>query len=127
MGIEYGGYVFSDPVPLTSATMPDASGLFAIQLFDSRCGTPPFKPIYFGESENFAAPAFPLQHEDYERWVHEARYAGLLFISFFKTPLWNVWCRRNATAKLVADYVPPCNVAPAAQESVPEMAALVSA
>ena len=114
MGIEYGGYLFTDPVPLLGASLPESSGLFAIQLFDSHAPQR-FRPIYFGESVNFSDPRFPLQHEDCERWVKEARYSGLLFISCFKAPLWNGWCRKRAQAQLIARYRPACNALPEEQ------------
>ena len=97
-------------MPLLSASLPETSGLFAIQLFDSHRAGQRFRPIYFGETESFTSAAFPLQHEAYGQWIREAKHAGLLFISVFRTPLWNECCRKNTAAKLHAQCRVPRGV-----------------
>jgi hypothetical protein len=126
MGIEYGGYMFTDPVPLLNASLPETSGLFAIQLFDSSRPGRRFRAIYFGETQSFAGPAFPLQHEDYAQWIREA-HPGLLFVSVFRTPLWNEWCRKNATSKLRALHRAPRSAPLMPPARPPEMGHLAGA
>jgi hypothetical protein len=105
MSIDYCGFNFTDPVPLLDAAVPQASGLFVIQLYDAAGGGTRFRPIAFGESANLGSAAFFTLHPSYESWVEAATHPRELFVSFFKAPLWNEACRQTVVSRLLQAYL----------------------
>ena len=104
-GINYGGLVFTNPVPLAFALAPNDPGLFAIQVRSLSYGPLPFEPIAFGEAANLASVVFE-GHADLERWkAHRLAEAGL-FASFCLLRYESPSYRESMVADLAAQYVP---------------------
>lgn len=67
--INYGGLLFTNPVPVAYALPPQDPGLYVIQVRNLSFGPMPFQPIAFGASDNLAAirlelhPHFPRRDE----------------------------------------------------------------
>jgi hypothetical protein len=78
--IRFGNLVFSYPEPLADATLADtilsAPGLYVVMVFDASWSPLPYRPLYFGESENMRSRA-TRAHEKYASWKREGGTATL--------------------------------------------------
>lgn len=76
-GINYGGLLFTNPVPIAYALPPKDPGLYVIQVRNPNFGPMPFQPIAFGASDNLAAGRLE-SHAQYPRWkIHRPANRGL--------------------------------------------------
>jgi len=80
-GINFGGLMFTFPVPLQSTFMPPEAGIYAVQVSDRSFGPLPYQPIYFG-------------------------HRGL-FVSFFSTGTMPETTRLEFAARLLTQYLQP--------------------
>ena len=102
--INYGGLLFTNPVPLAYALPPHDPGLFAIQVRSLSYGPLPYQPIAFGAADNLGAIVLET-HPDLERWKsHRLADAGL-FVSYCLLRYESVGYREAMQADLTAQYV----------------------
>ncbi len=109
MNITFDEYEFSEPVKITKWEPPESRGLYAILEPDLSAGHPPFKPIYFGQIENFAERGFIESHGKYPDWIKEAREIDNLFIAIYLMPGSTEGERKAIETELIAQYQPACN------------------
>ena len=103
--INYGGLLFTNPVPIAFALAPSDPGLFAIQVRSLSFGPLPFQPIAFGQAANLASLVFET-HPELERWrAHRLAETGL-FASFCLLRYESLSYRESMVADLAAQYVP---------------------
>jgi hypothetical protein len=109
--IRFGNVLFSDPEPLTDATLADivlsTAGLYAIMVYDAGWSPLPYRPLYFGESDNIRTRA-TRTHENYASWKREGGTATL-YRAFHSMPGSNRTQRQAVESALIAHYNTPCN------------------
>jgi hypothetical protein len=109
MSIIFGGHFFTDPEPLSTWYAPESMGLYAILARDASSQPAPYKPLYFGETENFAARGIGGAHEKYLSWLIQAGGRSILYVSISIMPMSTAIQRRAAEQALITAYRPPCN------------------
>ena len=103
-------YEFSEPTQITKWEPPESKGLYAILKPDIHAeGLLPVKPIYFGQTENFAERGFIKSHKKYPDWIEEAREIDNLFIAIYLMPGSTEEERKAIETELIAKYQPVCN------------------
>ena len=102
--INYGGLLFTNPVPVAYALPPKDPGLYVIQVRNLSFGPVPFQPIAFGASDNLAAIRLEL-HPHFPRWkIHRLANLGL-FASYFPLRYEAAAYREETQAELIAQYL----------------------
>ncbi len=109
MNITFDDHEFSKPVKITEWEPPESKGLYAILKPDIQAGHPPFKPIYFGQTGNFAERGFITSHEKYPCWVKELPEEEHMSIAIYLMPDSTEGERRAVEAELIKEYDPACN------------------
>lgn len=104
--IEYGGYLFTAPVPLFKAPVPAKGGLFVIQVRNWTWPPRGFQPIHFGESDNLYQHLFVDGDSNYVHWLSHRHAGDGLFVSVMPTPNWLKPAREIAENGLVRKYWP---------------------
>ena len=102
-GINYGGLLFTNPVPLTYALPPNDPGLFAIQVRSLSYGPLPFEPIALGAAANLADVVLEA-HPDFEMWRSHRLADGGLFASYCLLRYESEGYRDAMQADLTAQY-----------------------
>lgn len=102
-GINYGGLLFTNPVPLAYALPPNDPGLFAIQVRSLSYGPLPYEPIAFGASANLADIVLEA-HPDFEVWRSHRLAAAGLFASYCLLRYESEGYREAMQADLTAQY-----------------------
>jgi hypothetical protein len=108
MGIVFGRYAFSEPRQLITWSPPRLAGLYVIMVEDQVWGPRPARPIYFGETGNFAERGFPFSHHAASEWMKQA-WPGQLWVSYLTLPYSDAARRREVERELVDSYNPVCN------------------
>ncbi|MEO5699067.1 MAG: hypothetical protein ABIS17_17200 [Casimicrobiaceae bacterium] len=103
--INYGGLVFTNPVPVAYALPPTDPGIFAIQVRSLSYGPMPYQPIAFGASDNLAAVVFETDPA-FERWQAHRLAGGGLFVSYCMLRYQSESYRDSMLAELAAQYLP---------------------
>lgn len=115
--INYGGLIFTNPVPLSYALPPHDPGLFAIQVRSLSYGPLPFQPIAFGAAENLAAVMLEM-HPDLPLWeAHRLADSGL-FVSYCLLRYESAGYRDAMQADLAAQYVSGADAMRHAREAI---------
>ncbi len=109
MSINFGGNQFTGPVPLSTWQPPALAGLYVILTFDGDVRPLPYRPLYFGETDNFATRRIGRSHEKFISWSLQAGGEANLYISIFIMPSSSAVQRRAIEQQLIAVYRPPCN------------------
>ncbi|MBX9962855.1 MAG: hypothetical protein K2Y35_07370 [Burkholderiales bacterium] len=109
MTIKFSDVVFEEPVLAWLWTPPRIGGLYAILVPDSRCSPRPFRPIYFGETEDFAGRGFLEGHHKYHSWVRQAGSGFGLYVAIFRWPEATKAQRTGVESMLIRNYRPECN------------------
>ena len=109
MTMTFGEYEFSKPVKIIEWEPPESSGLYAILKPDLSSSPLPVKPIYFGQTGNFAERGFLRSHEKYEDWLKEVPGEEYLTISICQMPGSTKEEREAIESKLIDEYHPVCN------------------
>lgn len=104
--IEYGGYLFTAPVPMFKAPIPAKAGLFVIQVRNWTWPPRGFQPIHFGESENLYQHLFVEGDDGFAQWLTHRRGGQGLFVSVMSTPSWRQEAREIAENGLIRKYWP---------------------
>ncbi|MGD8538922.1 MAG: hypothetical protein PVI66_09405 [Candidatus Aminicenantes bacterium] len=107
--IYFANYQFSEPGAFLNWTTTEIEGIFAILVQDPTSKSRPYKPIYFGESENLSEHGFFRSYHRYDCWIREAGNETDLYISVFPTPGSPPELRQGIKAFLVKYYQPSCN------------------
>jgi len=105
-GINFGGLMFTFPVPLHSTFTPPEAGLYAVQVSDRSFGPLPYQPIYFGQGGKLCEQRLA-EHPRYSQWcAHGFAHRGL-FVSFFSTGTMPETTRLEFAARLLSQYLQP--------------------
>lgn len=113
--INYGGFLFTAPVPLSLWLRRADGGVYVVQVIDSGWRPHPFRPIYFGKAIDLA-DRIGRGHEVYPRWVREAGGPYRLFVSTFSSDL--EFVRAGIESILIDRYQPACNRAGVSLEAL---------
>jgi len=116
-GINYGGLLFTNPVPLAYALPPNDPGLFAIQVRSLSYGPLPFQAIAFGSAENLAGIVLEA-HPDFELWNAHRLAASGLFVSYCLLRYESAAYREAMQADLMAQYVSAADAMRYAREAI---------
>jgi hypothetical protein len=109
MSIIFGGHFFTDPEPLSTWKAPESSGLYTILARDVTYQPAPYRPLYFGETDNFAARRIGSSHEKHPSWLILAGKDSVLYVSISIMPFSTPLQRWVAEQGLIVTYRPPCN------------------
>jgi len=107
-GIRFKDRLFSDPKRFPGWSGPQTSGLYAILVPDQGWSPRPFRPIYFGECQDFSKRV-STSHEKYPSWIREAKAPSRLFVAVHYMPSSTQDGRRALESELIAHYEPVCN------------------
>jgi hypothetical protein len=83
-------------------------GLYVVLVRDSACSPRPFRPLYFGESQEVWTRA-SAAHEKCGDWRRAAGFLTPLYRSVCLLPGWTLSQRRAAESALIATYGTTCN------------------
>jgi hypothetical protein len=111
--IVFNNFKFSEPATLVSApTLADQliaqPGLYVVLVYDLAWSPRPFRPLYFGESDNINSRASGT-HENHSAWCREAGTHTPLYRALCPLPGWSKTQRQQMESALIANYNPPCN------------------
>jgi len=108
MNIIFDNHEFSKPRRIAKWEPPKASGLYVILKPDLSSSPIPLKPIYFGQSRNFAELGLLKSHEICN-WVKETEAEDGVFIAIYIMLGSIEEERKTMEAELIAKYQPACN------------------
>jgi hypothetical protein len=105
-GIKYGQVLFSEPRPF-GYWLPMTAGLYVILAWDFRGKPRPFRPLYFGMS-NDLSQRVSTSHEKYAEWQ---RCSGLIGIYVAHCAMIDSSERQRADLEetLIREFTPECN------------------
>ena len=109
MNIIFDKHEFSKPTRIDKWEPPKAPGLYVILKPDLSSSPIPLKPIYFGQTRNFAERGFLKSHENYKYWVKEVGSEDGIFIAIYIMLGSTEKERKTMEAELIAKYRPACN------------------
>jgi len=109
MNIIFDEHEFSKPTRIAKWEPPKAAGLYVILKPDLSSSPIPLKPIYFGQTRNFAERGFLKSHENYKYWVKEAGSEDGIFIAIYIMLGSTEKERKTMEAELIAKYRSACN------------------
>jgi hypothetical protein len=69
----------------------------------------PLKPIYFGQTGNFAERGFIKSHEKYKDWIREVAEEENIFIAIYPMLGSTEEERKTIETELIDQYQPACN------------------
>jgi len=109
MSIQFGDYVFDEPVPFTKWQPPKQPCIYAVLVHDSRVKPKPFTIVFFGDSENLSDQSFFRSHIKYSCWLMQSGTEKNLFITLNKMPDTDPALRKKILNTLMKKYQPICN------------------
>jgi hypothetical protein len=109
MGIYFGNYKFSDPIPVLTWPAPYRAGVYGILASDLQASSQQFRVIYFGESGNMSERGFLRSHQKHNCWIKEAGSPNNLYICVFPMPNSTHKQRQIVESTLISLYNPICN------------------
>jgi len=110
MTMTFDKYEFSKPVKITKWEPPESRGLYVILKPDLSSSPPlPLKPIYFGQTGNFAERGFIKSHKKYKDWIREVVEEEQILIAIYPMPDSTEEERKAIESKLINQYQPVCN------------------
>ena len=109
VSINFGHRLFSDPTAAAQWVPPSGPGVYAILIADRLCHPRPFRPIYFGQTGDFAERGFFKGHGKYWEWRAVADAEANLFVATYPMPFSTLAAREGAERDLVQHYRPVCN------------------
>ncbi len=107
--INYGGLIFTNPVPVAYALPPHDPGLYAIQVKSLSYGPLPYQPIAFGAAPNLADVVLEAEPAFADWKAHRLADSGL-FVSYCMLRYQSVSYRESMLAELAAQYLPAAAV-----------------
>ena len=108
MNIIFDKHEFSEPTRIDKWEPPKAAGIYVILKHDLSRSPIPLKPIYFGQTSNFAERDLLKSHEILN-WVKEAESDDGIFIAIYIMLGSIEEERKIMEAELIAKYRPVCN------------------
>ncbi len=109
MRVQFDQWVFNSPVPIDRCVPVRCAALYAILVADDSSASFPFRPIYFGQTENLAQSHFFESHPRYADWVREAGSEQDLFVATYLCAGMTGQYREFVEGMLVREYAPACN------------------
>jgi len=109
MNIIFDEHEFSSPIRIAEWEPPKKPGLYVILKPDLSSSPIPLKPIYFGQTKNFAARCFLKSHKNYKYWVKETGSEDGIFIAIYIMLGSIEEERKTMEDELIAKYRPVCN------------------
>lgn len=103
-GINFGGLIFTHPVPLHYVLLPRDPGLYAVQVYNMSFGPLPYQPIHFGASSKLKDERLAA-HEAFARWQQHPLAGSGLFVSTIPLRYESEAYRTRTTAALVEQYL----------------------
>lgn len=110
-GVMFGDRWFSAPAPLPGIAFPGLraqAGLYVVMVYDPQWGPRPFRPLYFGESDDIWNRCTAV-HERFAAWRRAAGPSAVLYRALSPMPGATRAQRQAAESALIARYAPPCN------------------
>jgi len=108
MNIIFDNHEFSKPTRIAKWEPPKVAGLYVILKPDLSSSPMPLKPIYFGQTRNFAEQGLLKSHEICN-WVKEAESEDGVFIAIYIMLGSIEEERKTMEVELIAKYQPVCN------------------
>jgi hypothetical protein len=107
-GIRWGNYLFSEPRVFGTGLVAPVPGVYAIMVTDATWTPRNFRPLYFGETEDFRKRV-GFAHEKYGNWKLHAG-SLTLYVSHYHTLGTSTERRKAIEEELIGKYNPPCNI-----------------
>ena len=108
MNIIFDNHEFSKPTRIDKWEPPKMAGLYVILMPDLSSSPIPLKPIYFGQTSNFAEKDLLKSYEIYN-WVKKAKSNDSIFIAIYIMLGSIEEERKTRETELIAKYQPVCN------------------
>jgi len=109
MSIQFGDYVFDEPIPFGKWQPPKQPCIYAVLVHDPKVKPKPYTVLFFGESDNLSDQAFFRSHIKYSCWTKQAGAEKNLFITQLKMPDVDGIQRKKILNALIQKYQPVCN------------------
>ena len=109
MSISFADYLFSDPEQLLSWKPPYMAGIYAILMDDPSCTPVPFRPIYFGETNDMSESGLIQHHPLHDCWYKLTGSVYRLHITISEMPDSSSAERQRVQTELIKQYRPICN------------------
>jgi hypothetical protein len=111
-GIRFGNTLFSEPVSLAFAELPNVAGIYAILRFDPVWQPKPYVPILFGDAANLAEAV----DAEKQRWPEGGRQ---IFVAWCPLLYGNALARRTLRQRLSEGYRLAAAEAPVTVDIIP--------
>jgi hypothetical protein len=109
VGIRFGDYVFSDPVPLSRFSLPPRSGgLYVVLMPDPSWGPWHLQPLFFGE---FGAQRETHMSQEQQVCCLKVAAGRSLYVAVYAPPLQHGWELSQIKKELIERYRPVSNLA----------------
>ena len=95
-------------MPISAWAPPPRAGVYCILVPDVRC-IPPFRPVYFGSSDNFAQHGFPSAGNGRASWLDIADYDLSIHIAVHWMPRSTLESRKAVERELIRYCQPELN------------------
>lgn len=109
MTMSFADYLFSEPERLPSWKPPYMAGIYAILMDDPSCTPVPFRPIYFGETDDMSEPGLIQHHPLHDCWYKQTGSVYRLHIAVSEMPESSTAERQRMQTELIKHYRPICN------------------
>ena len=109
MSIQFGDYVFDEPILFGKWQPPKQPCIYAVLVHDPKVKPKPYTVLFFGESDNLSDQAFFRSHIKYSCWTKQAGAEKNLFITQLKMPDVDGIQRKKTLNALIQKYQPVCN------------------
>jgi hypothetical protein len=109
--LTYAGCNFTEPAGLWNWKPVPVTGIYAIVVPDAGVRPRPYRPIYFGQTIDFALKGFPGSHALFKQWVKAGKRKDSLYISIHVMPGADENQRRLVEKDMIAKFHPACNPA----------------
>ncbi|HET7670371.1 MAG TPA: hypothetical protein VFK84_08175 [Burkholderiales bacterium] len=100
--------LFEGPLPISAWTPPARAGVYCILVPDARC-VPPYRPVFFGSSDNFAERGFPSARSGRASWLDIADYELSIHIAVHWMPHSSLESRQAVERELIRFCQPELN------------------
>ena len=109
MNMTFDEHEFSEPTQIAKWEPSESAGLYVILKPDLYSSPLPLKPIYFGQTGNYAERGFIKSHEKYKDWIREVVEEENIFIAIYPMLGSTEEERKAIESKLINMYHPVCN------------------
>jgi hypothetical protein len=108
VGIRFGNYFFSEPVPMGRFSfLPRSAGLYVVLMPDLSWGPWPFQPLFFGE---FGAQREALMSQVQQAYCLKVAAGRTLYVAVFALPEQHAWATSQIKKELIERYRPVSNL-----------------